>query len=60
MNTYNTTEPTIKCYHKYKHCGITDEEIKSKYTMTDAELDRLMFINYTRYALIMEQCNSKK
>ena len=60
MNTYNTTEPTIQCYHEYKYYSITDEEIKSKYTMTDAELDRLMFINYTRYTFIMEQRNSKK
>ena len=42
-------------YNEYKHTGITDENIKLQYGMDDKELDKLIFTNYQKYALIMEQ-----
>ena len=45
---------------EYKHPGITDENIKLHYGMDDKELDKLIFMNYQKYTLIMEQKNIKK
>jgi hypothetical protein len=47
-------------YNEYKHPGITDENIKLQYGMDDKELDKLIFTNYQKYALIMEQKHTKK
>ena len=44
-------------YNEYKHPGITDENITLRYGMDDKELDNLIFTNYKKYALIMEQNN---
>ena len=45
---------------EYKHPGITDENIKLQYGMNDKELDKLIFSNYQKYALIMEHKNKLK
>ena len=47
-------------YNEYKHPGITDENIKIQYGMNDKELNKLIFTNYQKYALIMENKNIKK
>ena len=47
-------------YNEYKHTGITDENIKLQYGMDDKELDKLIFTNYQKYALIMEHKHTKK
>ena len=46
--------------NEYKHPGITDENIKIQYGMNDKELDKLIFTNYQKYALIMEHKYKKK
>ena len=46
--------------NEYKHPGITDENIKIQYGMNDKELDKLIFTNYKKYALIMEQKFNKR
>ena len=45
-------------YNEYKHAGITDENIKLQYGMDDKELDKLIFTNYQKYALIMQHKNN--
>ena len=54
MNTYNTKTPTIENYDEYKHAGVTDKQIQEKYSMNDTELDKLIFTNYEKFKLVME------
>ena len=42
-------------YNEHKHPGITDENIKLQHGMNDKELDTLIFTNYQKYTLIVEQ-----
>ena len=41
--------------NEYKHPGITDENIKLHYGMNDKELDKLIFTNSQKYALIIHE-----